>query len=118
MRVDLGGRRIIRKQLEQRALNAPRAIVDHDWNVGNVSRDHCLIVGLPLRPGEMRALDAYDHARELPGLVTCQLAIHVIEIVLVLGSAHPGADDVQLGKHARVAAVDHAILEVVEVAPA
>ena len=66
----------------------------------------------------MRRLDADDDAAIFPRHVGRRLGFHVVEIVLELGTAHAGADDIEEREHARLRSIDDALLEVLEVAPA
>ncbi len=66
----------------------------------------------------MRGLDADDHARIPARHVGRGLGGHVRQILFELSAAHAVADDVQKGEDAGGRAIDDALLEILEVAPA
>ena len=66
----------------------------------------------------MGGLDAHDDVLVFERHLSRGLHLHVLEVLLELRAAHAVADDVEQREHARARAVDHAVLEVLEVAPA
>ena len=72
----------------------------------------------PLGPAEVRGLDADDEPGDAQRHLGGRLRLHVGQVLLVLPAAHAVADDVEEGEDAGLRAVDDALLEVLEVAPA
>src|SRR3954467_394987 len=66
----------------------------------------------------MSTLDADDQAGILERHFSGSITVHVLEILLEVRSAHAAAHDIEHGQNTRFGAVDNALLEVLEVAPA
>ena len=66
----------------------------------------------------MRGFEADDCLRMFPGHLSRALRVHVFGVLFDLAAAHPITDDVDEGEDAGLGAVNHALLEVLEIAPA
>jgi hypothetical protein len=66
----------------------------------------------------MGGLHADDNAGIFAGLVGGGLGVHVFDVLLDFAAAHAAADDVEKGENTGFGAIDDAILEIGEVAPA
>ena len=119
VRVDVARPQLLRDEVRERPLvGVVVAEIDHHRNVRRRCRfDRALDRG-PFRSGVVRGLDADDRPLVLLRHRRGRLRIHVGEVLLELPAAHPVADDVDEGQHARARAIDDARLEVLEVPPA
>src|SRR5215813_6008093 len=99
MRIDISGTKFARKQVIEGTLTTARAIVNHDGDVSNIARDNGLFVRLPFRTGKVRTLDTNDDAWILESHLPRRFSIHVVEVVLVLRTAHARTDNVQVCQH-------------------
>ena len=105
-------------ELRERTLRSSRTEIDHHGNVGQRARFNGALDGRPFRSGEVRGLDAHDDARIPARHVGGRLCGHVLQILLEFSAAHAVPDDVQERQNASRGAIDDALLEVLEIAPA
>ncbi len=116
--VDIAGTEFFRQQVIERAGRAVAAEIHHHRKVGLGAGDHRLVHGDPVIAVVVGGFDA-DHdvgifLRHRRG----GFAVHVGGVLLIAAAPHAAADDVEHRQHAGPGAVDDAVLEILEVAPA
>ena len=112
------GPELLRHQLGQRAFGLVRAEVDHHRHVRERAGFDRALDRRPLGAGVVRRLDADDQPWMPARHVRGRLRLHVREVLLERAAAHAVADDVEKGEDAGLRAIDDALLEILEVAPA
>ncbi len=106
------------QKIIKRAGRPVGAEIHHHGNIGPGARDHRLLHRNPFRAVEVRRLDADDHLRIARRHLGGGLAVHVEGVLFVAAAAHPSAHDVEHHQDAGLGAIDDAVLEVFEIAPA
>ena len=116
--IDVAGAQVLQHQILERPLGAEAAEIDHHRYVRDFARFHGAVHAGPIRGGVVRGLDSHHQVFVLQRARGGGFRIHVGGVLLDFAAAHAVAHDVHEGQHARAGAVDHAVLEVGEVAPA
>ena len=118
VRVDVAGTQFLGQQVGQRALRMIVPEIHHHGNLGQVSGLHGVLHRSPFRTRIVRRLDADDEVLVAQRHLGRGCGFHVFQIVLVPAAAHAVAHDVEEHQDAGLGAIDDAVLEVVEIAPA